>query len=172
HHHAAHGGADEGELDEGVPQRVRQHRARRGRPRADVGDSRAARLIRGGPRERAVGRPGPARHGCPDRAIAVEQRGGACYNAVGRPRRWPGSRRIGCPPTTPPAPSGSHGDRALANALAKQGVGQLTDKPPAPPPPTATPPTEIRQTPRGVVITFPEVLFAFNSAELTPRARR
>src|SRR5262245_341326 len=83
-----------------------------------------------------------------------------------------GSLAIGCSPTIPPAPSGSAGDRDLANALAKQGVGQLTDKPPAPPPPTATPPTEIRQTPRGVVITFPEVLFAFNSAELTPRARR
>ena len=33
-------------------------------------------------------------------------------------------------------------------------------------------PTEIRQTPRGVVVTFRNVLFAFDSAELTPQARR
>src|SRR5262245_52542315 len=83
-----------------------------------------------------------------------------------------GSLALGCSHTIPSAPSGSVSDRDLANALAKQGVGQVTEKPPAPPPPGETPPTDIRQTPRGVVVTFPEVLFAFNSAELTPRARR
>src|SRR5262245_48719727 len=83
-----------------------------------------------------------------------------------------GSLAIGCTPTLPSAPSGRASDRDVATALANQGVGQVTEKPPAPPPPGETPPTEIRRTPRGVVVTFPEVLFGFNSAELTPRARR
>jgi outer membrane protein OmpA-like peptidoglycan-associated protein len=83
-----------------------------------------------------------------------------------------GSLAIGCTRTTPSHPSASLSDRDLANALAHQGVGQLTDKPAAPPSAGETTPTEIRQTPRGVVVTFPEVLFSFDSAELTPRARR
>jgi outer membrane protein OmpA-like peptidoglycan-associated protein len=46
------------------------------------------------------------------------------------------------------------------------------DAPTAPPKPGEDLPTEIRQTPRGVVVTFRNVLFAFDSAELTPQARR
>ena len=88
-----------------------------------------------------------------------------------------------CAHTIPPRPVASFSDRELGDALTQQGVGVLkTDELPAAPqpreePPTAPqpreePPTEIRQVPRGVVVTFHEVLFASGSAELTPRARR
>ena len=42
HDHAAHGGADLGELEQGLPQRLRQHPARARRPQADVGHPGAA----------------------------------------------------------------------------------------------------------------------------------
>ncbi len=67
----------------------------------------------------------------------------------------------------PPAP---FTDRELADELVRQGVGVRKDGPT-----TETGqdlPTEIRQTPRGVVITFRNVLFAFDSSDLGPQARR
>ncbi len=63
-------------------------------------------------------------------------------------------------------------DRELVDELVRQGVGVAKDAPTAPPGPGEDVPTEIRQTPRGVVVTFRYVLFAFDSAELTPQARR
>lgn len=63
-------------------------------------------------------------------------------------------------------------DRELANELARQGVGTRTDTSAAPPlHPGEGLPTEIRQTPRGLVITFRHVFFAFDSADLNARAR-
>ena len=46
HDHAAHGGSHGGELGQGIPERVRQHPARGGRPDSALGDSGAARLER------------------------------------------------------------------------------------------------------------------------------
>jgi len=63
-------------------------------------------------------------------------------------------------------------DRELADELVRQGVGVSRDSPTSPPRRGEDVPTEIRQTPRGVVITFRNVLFAFDKADLTPQARR
>ena len=78
------------------------------------------------------------------------------------------------PEPRPPAAqtTGPYTDKELADELAKQGVGVQRDAATAPPRAGEDIPTEIRQTPRGVVITFRNVLFAFDSAELTPQARR
>lgn len=73
------------------------------------------------------------------------------------------------PPTAPAAPV-PFSDRELADELVRQGVAK--DAPTTPPGPGGDVPTEIRQTPRGVVVTFRDGLFAFDSAELTPQARR
>ena len=73
------------------------------------------------------------------------------------------------PPAAQPAP---FSDRELANELARQGVGTRTDTSAVPPlRPGEGLPTEIRQTPRGLVITFRHVFFAFDSADLNARAR-
>jgi outer membrane protein OmpA-like peptidoglycan-associated protein len=77
------------------------------------------------------------------------------------------------PPTPPAAQApGPYSDKELADELAKQGVGVPRDAPTAPPRAGEDIPTEIRQTPRGVVVTFRDVLFAFDSTQLTPQARR
>jgi len=81
------------------------------------------------------------------------------------------------PEPSPPSPPAAqapapYSDKELADELAKQGVGVQRDAPTAPPRAGEDVPTEIRQTPRGVVITFRNVLFAFDSADLTPQARR
>src|SRR5262245_66018252 len=72
------------------------------------------------------------------------------------------------PAAEPPAP---FTDRELADELIRQGVGVRKDGPTTP---TAGQdlPTEIRQTPRGIVVTFRNVLFAFDSSALGPQARR
>jgi len=69
-------------------------------------------------------------------------------------------------------PAAPFTDRELAEELVRQGVGVSKDAPSTPPRPGEEMPTEIRQTPRGVVITFRNVLFAFDSSDLTPQARR
>jgi outer membrane protein OmpA-like peptidoglycan-associated protein len=82
------------------------------------------------------------------------------------------------PPAAPPAPPAvaaepaPYTDRELADALVQQGVGVEKDAPTAPPEPGEELPTEIRRTPRGVVVTFRNLLFAFDSAELNAQARR
>ena len=81
------------------------------------------------------------------------------------------------PAPSPPSPPAAqapapYSDKELADELAKQGVGVPRDAPTAPPRAGEDIPTAIRQTPRGVVVTFRDVLFAFDSAELTPQARR
>jgi outer membrane protein OmpA-like peptidoglycan-associated protein len=79
------------------------------------------------------------------------------------------------PPAPPPpvaAEPAPYPDRELADALVQQGVGVPRDAPTAPPQPGEELPTEIRQTPRGVIVTFRDLLFAFDSAELNPKARR
>jgi outer membrane protein OmpA-like peptidoglycan-associated protein len=63
-------------------------------------------------------------------------------------------------------------DRELADELVRQGVGVPKDAPTTPPRPGEDIPTEIRLTPRGVVVTSRNVLFAFDSDALTPQARR
>jgi outer membrane protein OmpA-like peptidoglycan-associated protein len=63
-------------------------------------------------------------------------------------------------------------DRELADELVRQGVGVPKDGPTPPPRPGEDVPTEIRQTPRGVVVTSRYVLFAFDSDALSPQARR
>jgi outer membrane protein OmpA-like peptidoglycan-associated protein len=70
---------------------------------------------------------------------------------------------------TPPASSAPFSDKELADALVKQGVGSSGDTPTTAP--AEDLPTEIRQTPRGVVVTFRSVFFAFDSADLNARAR-
>jgi outer membrane protein OmpA-like peptidoglycan-associated protein len=94
----------------------------------------------------------------------------ACAPAAAPPRP-PATTSAPAPAPTPAAP-GPFTDRELADALVQQGVGVAKDGATAAPQPGDELPTEIRQTPRGVVVTFREVLFAFDSAELTPKARR
>jgi outer membrane protein OmpA-like peptidoglycan-associated protein len=88
------------------------------------------------------------------------------------PAAAPPQRPVATTPAPETPPPGPFTDRELADALVQQGVGVAKDAPTAPPQPGEELPTEIRQTPRGVVVTFREVLFAFDSAELTPKARR
>src|SRR5262249_59002903 len=71
------------------------------------------------------------------------------------------------PPAGEPVP---YTDQELADALVREGVG-VPGNPRAPRSPGEPLPTEIRQSPRGVVITFRDLLFAFDSADLTPDAR-
>ena len=82
------------------------------------------------------------------------------------------------PPATAPAaaPSASKpapfSDSELAAQLRRQGVGTAAagQTPVASPPGVRLP--EIEETPRGVVITLPHTLFAFDSYELDPGALR
>jgi outer membrane protein OmpA-like peptidoglycan-associated protein len=60
-------------------------------------------------------------------------------------------------------------NRELMDALAREGVGQIATEEPGR---AEQPTTEIRETPRGVVVTFRHILFVFDSAQLTPVARR
>jgi outer membrane protein OmpA-like peptidoglycan-associated protein len=79
----------------------------------------------------------------------------------------------GCAQKTAPPPAGEpvpYTDQELADALVREGVG-VRGNARAPRSPDEPLPTEIRQTPRGVVITFRDLLFAFDSADLTPDAR-
>jgi outer membrane protein OmpA-like peptidoglycan-associated protein len=81
------------------------------------------------------------------------------------------------PPAPPPSPAvaaepAPYTDRELADALVEQGVGVAREAPTAPPGPGEELPTEIRQTPRGVVVTFRNLLFAFDRADLNAQARR
>jgi outer membrane protein OmpA-like peptidoglycan-associated protein len=70
---------------------------------------------------------------------------------------------------TPPTSSAPFSDKELADALVRQGVGSSSGTPTTAPADDL--PTEIRQTPRGVVVTFRSVFFAFDSADLNARAR-
>lgn len=74
----------------------------------------------------------------------------------------------------PVSPTPDLTNRELMDALAREGVGKIV---------TAESDrlqqergeslqTEIRETPRGVVVTFRHILFAFDSAQLGPVARR
>src|SRR5215831_17903931 len=75
-------------------------------------------------------------------------------------------------PPPAPAPPAPFSDRELIDELARQGVGTPKDAPTPPQPrPGQELPTEIRQTPRGVVITFRHLFFAFDSSDLNPDAR-
>jgi outer membrane protein OmpA-like peptidoglycan-associated protein len=82
----------------------------------------------------------------------------------------PAAPRVATP--APPATPAPFSDRELADELVRQGVGVPKDAPTTPPRPGEDIPTEIRQTPRGVVVTSRNVLFAFDSDALTPQARR
>jgi hypothetical protein len=84
----------------------------------------------------------------------------------------PAAPRVATPAAPAPGPPAPFSDRELADELARQGVGVPKDAPTTPPRPGEDIPTEIRQTPRGVVVTFRYVLFAFDSDALTPQARR
>ena len=82
----------------------------------------------------------------------------------------PAAPRVATP--APPAALAPFSDRELADELVRQGVGVPKDAPTTTPRPGEDIPTEIRQTPRGVVVTSRNVLFAFDSDALTPQARR
>lgn len=77
----------------------------------------------------------------------------------------PAAERAGAPAPPAAAEPSPFTDRELMDELARQGVGQET-------PAGEELQTEIRETPRGVVITFRQVFFAFDSADLTPVARQ
>lgn len=71
-------------------------------------------------------------------------------------------------------------DRELADELRLPDVDRPLAAPTGPPDsglaPAATPPPveappRVRETPRGIVLTFPEAYFAYRSAELEPQAR-
>jgi outer membrane protein OmpA-like peptidoglycan-associated protein len=65
-------------------------------------------------------------------------------------------------------------NRELMDLLAREGVGKIvtgeSDRPQQERGESLE--TEIRETPRGVVVTFRYILFAFDSAQLSPVARR
>ena len=82
----------------------------------------------------------------------------------------PAAPRVATP--APPAALAPFSDRELADELVRQGVGVPKDAPTTPPRPGEDIPTEIRQTPRGVVVISRNVLFSFDSDALTPQARR
>jgi outer membrane protein OmpA-like peptidoglycan-associated protein len=82
----------------------------------------------------------------------------------------PAAPRVATP--APPAAPAPFSDRELADELVRQGVGVPKDAPTTPPGPGEDIPTEIRQTPRGVVVISRNVLFSFDSDALTPQARR
>jgi outer membrane protein OmpA-like peptidoglycan-associated protein len=82
----------------------------------------------------------------------------------------PAAPRVATP--APPAVPAPFSDRELADELVRQGVGVAKDAPTTPPRPGEDIPTEIRQTPRGVVVISRNVLFSFDSDALTPQARR
>jgi len=87
-----------------------------------------------------------------------------CASKPATPPRAPASV-----PAGQPAP---FSDRELVDELTRQGLGTPSDTPATPPARSGEElPTEIRQTPRGVVVTFRHVLFAFDSADLNARAR-
>ena len=105
---------------------------------------------------------------------------GACAK---RPLATPGTS--GAAPVTAdsrdPSPPPQSTDRELANELrlpdADRPVAAPTGSPdpgfalaPAPRPPVEDSP-RVRETPRGIVLTFPEAYFAYGSAELEPPAR-
>src|SRR5262245_51029403 len=98
-------------------------------------------------------------------AVAVATIAGGCA-----PRPAPAPQSAGAP--GPAASAAPFTDRELADELVRQGVGVPKEGPTAPPQVGQDLPTEIRQTPRGIVITFRNVLFAFDSSELGPQARR
>jgi outer membrane protein OmpA-like peptidoglycan-associated protein len=76
-------------------------------------------------------------------------------------------------PISPTARGPELTNRQLMEALAREGVGRIVTGDPARPPGRPDEhPTEIRETPRGVVVTFRHVLFLFDSSLLTPSARR
>jgi outer membrane protein OmpA-like peptidoglycan-associated protein len=75
------------------------------------------------------------------------------------------------PPVAAPAPSAPPlTDRELAQTLAREGVGRLADD--LKQDRSDSLGTEIRETPRGVIVTFRHIFFAFDRADLTPVARR
>lgn len=86
------------------------------------------------------------------------------------------------PPTPAPAavaeaPVGPPPDltnRELMDALAREGVGKIVtgESERLQQERGESLETEIRETPRGVVVTFRHILFAFDSAQLRPEARR
>jgi len=65
-------------------------------------------------------------------------------------------------------------NRELMDTLAREGVGRIVTGEPAGRQPARAEGlgTEIRETPAGVVVTFRNILFQFDSALLSPEARR
>ena len=104
-------------------------------------------------------------------AVVLAALAAGCAAKPAPPVAAPAPEPSPAPPPVAQAP-GPYTDKELADELAKQGVGIQRSAPTTPPRAGEDIPTEIRQTPRGVVITFRDVLFAFDSAELSPPARR
>ena len=95
----------------------------------------------------------------------------------------PEPRPVAAPPTPAPAPSVAEvpvspppdlTNRELMDALAREGVGKIVtgESDRLQQERGESLETEIRETPRGVVVTFRYILFAFDSAQLGPVARR
>jgi len=97
----------------------------------------------------------------------------------------PEPRPVAATPAPAPAPAPAAAEapvspppdltnRELMDALAREGVGKIvtgeSDRPQQERGESLE--TEIRETPRGVVVTFRYILFAFDSAQLSPVARR
>lgn len=95
----------------------------------------------------------------------------------------PEPRPVAAPPTPAPAPAVAEApvspppdltNRELMDALAREGVGKIVtgESDRLQQERGESLETEIRETPRGVVVTFRYILFAFDSAQLSPVARR
>ena len=95
----------------------------------------------------------------------------------------PEPRPVAAPPTPAPAPAAAEApvspppdltNRELMDALAREGVGKIVtgESDRLQQERGESLETEIRETPRGVVVTFRYILFAFDSAQLSPVARR
>jgi outer membrane protein OmpA-like peptidoglycan-associated protein len=77
-------------------------------------------------------------------------------------------------PDVRPAAVSDLSNRELMETLAREGVGTIVTEESARPPQDRGDrlEAEIRETPRGVVVTFRHILFGFDSAQLGPMARR
>ena len=89
--------------------------------------------------------------------------------AAGAPAGSPAPARAPTPVAPGPAP---FSDRELADQLRRQGVAPPAAGEARVASPPGAPVPEIEETPRGVVITLPHTLFAFDSYDLDPEARR
>src|SRR5262245_44700253 len=83
------------------------------------------------------------------------------------------ARPVVSPPVASTSPEPAPAPRQPAEPGGREGAGEIAKEPARPqPPPKEEPRTQSRDTPPAVEVTFRPILFASNSAQLDPVARR